>query len=122
MSSAYGKSEKENDQRYSTSGRGRLGSARAKSESIGIVFSNATSQGNSTRLYRNSESSVYSGQRSLGKILSQLRELQRSHLAYVEAHEKRLKVRLQAAQEHHDRVLEKMRLLEQEIIFLIKEE
>jgi hypothetical protein len=68
------------------------------------------------------KSSVYSGQRSFGKILSQLKKLQRSHQAYLESHEEMLKVRLQAPQEHHNQVQEQMKLLEQEIIFLIKEE
>jgi hypothetical protein len=94
---------------------------RGESESIGDAFGDATSQGNSTRLYRK-KSSVYSGQRSFGKIFSQLKELQRSHLTYLESHEEMLKVRLQAAQEHHNQVLEQMKLLEQEIIFLRKEE
>ena len=99
-----------------------MGSDRGESESIGEAFGDATSEGNSTRLYRNKKSSVYSGQRSFGKILSLLKELQRSHLADLESHEEILKVRLQAAQEHQNQVLEQMKLLEQEIIFLIKEE
>jgi hypothetical protein len=98
-----------------------LGSARGESESIGDAFPEATSQGNSTRLYRK-KSSVCSGERSFGKIFSQLKELQRSHQAYLESHEEMLKVRLQAPQEHHNQVLEQMKLLEQEIIFLIEEE
>jgi len=89
---------------------------------MGDAFPDATSKGNSTRLYRNKKSSVYSGQRRFGKILSLLKELQRSHLAYLESHKKILKVRLQAAQEHHNQVLEQMKILEQEIIFLRKEE
>ncbi|WP_445243110.1 MULTISPECIES: hypothetical protein [unclassified Microcoleus] len=48
--------------------------------------------------------------------------MQRSHLAYLESHEQILKVRLQAAQEHHNQVLEQMKLLEQEIIVLMKKE
>jgi len=68
------------------------------------------------------KSSVCSGQRSFGKILSQLKELQHSHLAYLESHEEILKVRLQAVQEHHNQVLEQMKLLEQEIICIRKEE
>ena len=99
-----------------------MGSARGESESIGDALEEATSQGNSTRLYRNKKSSVYSGQRSFGKILSQLKELQRSHQADLESHEEMLKVRLPAPQEHHNQVLEQMKLLEQEIIFLMKEE
>jgi hypothetical protein len=51
-----------------------------------------------------------------------LKELQRAHQAYLESHEEMLKVRLQAPQEHHNQVQEQMKLLEQEIIFLIKEE
>jgi hypothetical protein len=99
-----------------------LGSDRGESESIGDAFGDATSQGNSTRLYRNKKSFVYSRQRSFGKILSLLKELQRSHLAYLESHEEILKLRLQAAQEHHNQVVEQMKLLEQEIIFLRKED
>lgn len=99
-----------------------MGSDRGESESIGDAFGDATSQGNSTRLYRNTKSSVYSGERSFGKILNLLKELQGSHLAYLESHEEILKVRLQAAQEHHNQVQELMNLLQQEIIFLRKEE
>jgi hypothetical protein len=51
-----------------------------------------------------------------------LKELQRSHQADLESHEEMLKVRLPAPQEHHNQVLEQMKLLEQEIIFLIEEE
>ena len=54
--------------------------------------------------------------------MGQLKELQRSHQAYLESHEEMLKVRLQAPQEHHNQVLEQMKLLEKEIIFLSKEE
>ncbi|MCY7382521.1 MAG: hypothetical protein LH628_08075 [Microcoleus sp. CAN_BIN18] len=50
-----------------------------------------------------------------------MRELQRSHLAYVEAHEERLQSRLKAAQEHHSQVLDQMKLLEQEILCLLGE-
>ncbi|MCC3423448.1 MAG: hypothetical protein JGK12_05820 [Microcoleus sp. PH2017_01_SCD_O_A] len=54
-------------------------------------------------------------------MLSQLRELQRSHLAYVESHEERLQLRLKAAQEHHQNVTDQMRQLEQEILCLLGE-
>ena len=54
------------------------------------------------------KSSVCSRQRIFGKILSQLKELQRSHQAYLESHEEMLKVRLQAAQEHHNQVQKQM--------------
>ncbi|WP_445304764.1 MULTISPECIES: hypothetical protein [unclassified Microcoleus] len=54
-------------------------------------------------------------------MLSQLRELQQSHLAYVESHEERLRVRLEAAQQHHQDVMEKMKKIEQEILCLLGE-
>jgi len=50
-----------------------------------------------------------------------VRELQCSHLAYVEAHEERLHARLKAAKEHHNQVLDQMKLLEEEIISLLGE-
>jgi hypothetical protein len=54
-------------------------------------------------------------------MLSQLRELQRSHLAYVESHEERLRVRLEAAQQHHQQVMTQMQQLEEEILCLLGE-
>jgi len=54
-------------------------------------------------------------------MLSQLRELQRSHLAYVESHEERLRVRLEAAQQHHQQVMTQMKQLEVEILCLLGE-
>ena len=47
--------------------------------------------------------------------------MQRSHLAYVEAHEERLQNRLNAAQEHHNNVAEQMKQLEEEILCLLGE-
>ena len=54
--------------------------------------------------------------------MGQFKGLQHSHLADLESHEEILKVRLQAVQEHQNQILEQMKLLEQEIIFLMKEE
>ncbi|WP_445301923.1 hypothetical protein [Microcoleus sp. N9_A1] len=53
--------------------------------------------------------------------MSQLRVLQQSHLAYVEAHEERLKNRLKAAEEHHNNITDQMNQLEQEILALLGE-
>ncbi|WP_445301381.1 hypothetical protein [Microcoleus sp. Pol11C2] len=47
--------------------------------------------------------------------------MQRSHLAYVESHEERLRARLKAAQDHHGQVLDQMRNLELEILSLLGE-
>jgi hypothetical protein len=52
---------------------------------------------------------------NIGKIVGQLRELQRSHLAYVEAHEERLQQRLEQARKHHQQVLSKMQDMESAI-------
>ncbi|MCT7948282.1 hypothetical protein NG798_00550 [Ancylothrix sp. C2] len=56
---------------------------------------------------------------NIGKIVGQLRELQRSHLAYVEAHEERLRQRLEQAKKHHQQILGKMQEMEAAIEELI---
>jgi hypothetical protein len=50
-----------------------------------------------------------------------LRQLQQSHLAYVEAHEERLRARLKAAQEYQNQVINEMKLLEEEILSILGE-
>lgn len=52
----------------------------------------------------------------LGKILSQLRELREAHLAYVNAHTDRLRVRLAEDEEHRSQIMTGLDELEQEII------
>ncbi|MEG4323647.1 MULTISPECIES: hypothetical protein [unclassified Microcoleus] len=121
MAGSYGKSGQKENQRHSSPRRGGLGGAGRQSESDGNEITNRSSEGDCTGIYRDSKGSVNRGEASFGKILSQVRELQHSHLAYVEAHEERLQARLKAAKEHHDQVLDQMKLLEQEILFLLGE-
>ncbi len=121
MAKNYAKSGKEDNKRDSSAGRGRLGGTEEQSESIGHEVSDRIPEGDSTWLHRSAEDSIDGGKANLGKILSQLRVLQRSHLAYVEAHEERLKNRLKAAEEHHNNITGQMSQLEQEILALLGE-
>ncbi|MEG4013106.1 hypothetical protein QT998_07830 [Microcoleus sp. S1D4] len=121
MAKNYGKSGKEDDKRNGTPGSGGLGSAGGQSESNGNGVQDGIDPRNCAGVYRDTKSSVATGKTSFGKMLSQLRELQRSHLAYVESHEERLQMRLRAAQEHHQDVMEQMKQLEQEILCLLGE-
>ena len=121
MAKNYAKSGKEDDKCNSPTRRGRLGGTEEQGESAGNEVSDGVSQGDSTWIYRSPEDFIDGGKANLGKILSQLRVLQRSHLAYVEAHEERLKSRLKAAEEHHNNIADQMNHLEQEILALIGE-
>ncbi|MEG4070922.1 hypothetical protein QUA42_26955 [Microcoleus sp. Pol11C2] len=126
MARNYGKSEsgpgKENNGECDgTAGTRGLGSAGRQSERDGDDIPNGITQTDSERVHRNQEGSNNSGAPHFGKILSQLRQLQRSHLAYVESHEERLRARLKAAQDHHGQVLDQMRNLELEILSLLGE-
>jgi hypothetical protein len=121
MAKNYAKSSKEDNKRHGSSRRGGLGGAQKQSKSTGNEVKDGVPQSNCAGIYRGSKNSVNGGEANLGKILSQLRELQRSHLAYVEAHEERLQNRLKAAKEHHSSVMNQMNELEQEILCLLGE-
>lgn len=123
MARSYARSGQgqEDNQRHDSPGTRGLGSTGGQGQSNGDDIKNRIDQGDRERIHRNPESSLNAGKANLGKILSQLRELQRSHLAYVEAHEQRLQSRLKAAQEHHNQALNQMKLLEQEILSLLGE-
>lgn len=57
----------------------------------------------------------------LGKILSQLRRIEKSHLAYVEAHEGRLEARLKESRKHKEQLITEIQQLEEEINALLHE-
>lgn len=121
MTKNYAQSGKEDSKRNNSSRRGRLGGNQKQSKSVGNEIKDRVPESNCTGIYRSSKNFVNGGEANLGKILSQLRELQRSHLAYVEAHEERLENRLKAAKEHHTTVINQMNELEQEILYLLGE-
>lgn len=121
MAKNYAKSGKEDNKRDSSARRGGLGGTEEQGESIGNEVSDGIFEGDSTWLHRSPENSIDGGKANLGKILSQLRKLQHSHLAYVQAHEERLKNRLKAAEEHHSNITDQMNHLEQEILALLGE-
>ncbi len=121
MARNYGKSGKENSKRNGSTRPGGLGRAGGQGESDGDGIENGIDPGDIPGLHRDSKSPITTGKAGFGKMLSQLRELQRSHLAYVESHEERLQMRLKAAQEHHQSVTEQMKILEQEILNLLGE-
>jgi hypothetical protein len=80
---------------------------------------NSVPEGDCSWVHREPESDNDSRKRNFGKILGQLRELQQSHLAYVQAHEDRLRTRLKVAEEHHGQVTQQMAKLESEILKLL---
>ncbi|WP_293205076.1 MULTISPECIES: hypothetical protein [unclassified Microcoleus] len=122
MARNYEKSwKKDHSQRHSPIGAGRLASTGGQSKSDGDGIQDGIDSTDCTGVHRDSKGFVNEGKASFGKMLSQLRELQRSHLAYVESHEERLQLRLKAAQEHHQNVTDQMRQLEQEILCLLGE-
>jgi hypothetical protein len=121
MAKSYGKSGKEDNKRDGSLRARGLGSAGRESESDGNGIEDRVDPGDCSGIYRNQKSLNNGGKASFGKMLSQLRELQRSHLTYVESHEERLRVRLEAAQQHHQNVMEQMKQLEQEILCLLGE-
>lgn len=122
MPRSYGKSGKKDDGKCNGSlGTGGLGSVGRQSESAGDGFEDRINTPDCPGIHPDKESPNNGGKASFGKMLSQLRELQRSHLAYVESHEERLRLRLEAAQEHHQYVLSQMQQLEQEILCLLGE-
>ena len=53
------------------------------------------------------------GERDLGKIISQVRELGKSHLAYVRSHKKRLQQRLEESNQYEEKVIELMASIEE---------
>lgn len=57
---------------------------------------------------------------NFGKILSQLREIEQSHLAYVGAHKKRLETRLNDAEEHERKFTSQVEAVEQQILSLME--
>jgi len=121
MAKNYEKSGQKENQCHSSSGRRGLGSIGRQSESDGNEIKDRITKGNCSGLYRDEKIPINRGKANFGKILSQLRELQQSHLAYVESHEERLQARLNAAREHHTEIMNQMKLLEQEILCLLKE-
>lgn len=100
-----------------------VGSPQGKSFRDGYE-SNTTPEGDSERGYRLAEEidPTYGvGEGDIGGIISQLRDLQQAHLAYVDAHEERLRKRLAESQEHRRKVAENMERLEQQAMRLLNE-
>lgn len=59
-------------------------------------------------------------ERNFGKILSQLREIEQSHLAYVGSHKKRLETRLNDAEEHERKFVSQVEAVEKQILDLME--
>lgn len=97
-----------------------VGSFRAEGEIFGNE-QNTANNSYSSGTDRRGEGSLKQPETNIGKIISQLRDLQTSHLAYVEAHEQRLAQRLEQARRHHQQVLAKMQDMESAIQELIAE-
>ena len=94
----------------------------SRSEGLGPV--RGESQGNRSesiaaddsdlpRRYYDREDFLDDGGAIIGGIIGQLQELQQEHLAYVKAHEDRLKKRLEENHAHQKNVLDKMEALEE---------
>lgn len=58
---------------------------------------------------------------TLGKILSQLRELREAHLAYINAHSDRLRMRLEEDERHRSAIIAGMDELEQQLILKMQQ-
>lgn len=56
---------------------------------------------------------------NIGKMLRQLKQIRQAHLAYVEAHGQRLETRLKENREHHQKILEEINDLEDELTKLL---
>jgi hypothetical protein len=91
---------------------GRFGSKSSTDgdEPNGINFTSG-SRGNHQRQDLNPINS----KADIGKILSQLRDIEQSHLAYVGAHKKRLETRLNDAEEHERKFKSQVEAVEQQI-------
>ncbi len=103
--------EKRTDQRDDSDRKGTLGCFRAQSEFDGAE-SHSANNADGARPDRGRADTFRRAEGNIGKIVGQLRELQQTHLAYVEAHEARLQQRLEQARRHHQQVLGKMQDME----------
>lgn len=63
-----------------------------------------------------------SREKNPGGILRQLKALQAAHLAYVDAHQERLKKRLKESDQHKSKILEEMKQLEEDLMELLQAE
>ncbi len=79
---------------------------------------------NSDSSWRNSspEQDFGSRQRNSGKMLCQLRELNQSHLAFVDKYQQLLETQLAQNLEYRGRILDDMNRLEEQILQLLGEE
>ena len=108
------KSEQE-DKCNSTNASFGLGTSRRKSEETGTDTNKVFDRNRARRnIHSKSQSFVRRADR-LGGILRQLEEIKHAHVAYIEAHEGRLKERLAEDEVEKKQVIQKIDRLKEEI-------
>jgi hypothetical protein len=101
----------------------RSGGMEPSSEHCSECGNDQISAGRTDRQGRNlPKSDSRNREEVLGKILSQLRKIEKSHLAYVEAHEGRLEARLKESRKHKEQIVVEIQQLEEEINALLHDE
>lgn len=111
----------ENRKRNSKNVDPRLGSPSAQSSTDGDD-SNQIPHPNSTRRNPLGEENTDGGQGSVGKIASQLRDLQKAHLAFIDDRRKSLESQLAADIEHRNQIIETIQHLEKQVLELLGEQ
>lgn len=97
-----------------------LGSFGSEGAAIGNEPDRAYHPGSSGGNYQRENLDQADPERNIGKILSQLREIEQSHLAYVGAHKKRLETRLNDAEEHERKFVSQVEAVEKQILDLME--
>lgn len=105
-----------NDKRNSANAGRGLGGAAAQSQEF-RTDPNTVLEADST--WENSGGNDRAG--GAGGIIRQLRELRDEHLGFVDAHSDRLKARLADDERHRKQIIEKMDLLERQIMQFLEE-
>ncbi|MBD2775181.1 hypothetical protein [Iningainema tapete] len=111
----------ENRKRNVENVNSRLGSPSSQSSTDGHD-SNQISNPNSTRRDSLGEEDIGGGQGSAGKIASQLRDLQKAHLAFLDDRRKSLESQLAADTEHRNQIIETIQHLEKQVLELLGEQ
>lgn len=97
-----------------------LGSTGSESSFTGNEQDRVNYASGSRGNYQRENLDQINSERNFGKILSQLREIEQSHLAYVGAHKKRLETRLNDAEEHERKFISQVEAVEQQILNLME--
>ena len=114
-------SREENNQRNLKDVNSGLGFAAGESPCNGNepyqIFNSNSSRGDSS-----GQESPNKGQGTTGKMLRQLRDLQDTHLAYIDSNTQLLEAQLVANTQHRDKIIENMKRLEKNMLELLSEQ